>query len=99
MTTLRHHGHANEGTSIMAFEVLLNCQLPGNLYSELMGIFLEFVSKCVFEIAKECELSTINAAEGRWYTGEDRFLFQSYLWNLCWRGPALKVQVFELICE
>lgn len=95
MTALHHLGHANEGTSIMAFEALLDYQSPGNLYSESMGIFLEFVSKCVFEIAKGYKLSTIGAGEGRCYTGEDRVLFQSCLWNLCWRGPVLKVQVSE----
>lgn len=98
MTALHHLGHANEGTSIMAFEAHLNYQSPGNVYSELMGIFLEF-ENLVFEIAKGCKLSTIRAAEGRWYTGEDRVLFQSCLWNLCWREPVLKVEVSELIFE
>lgn len=56
MTALHHLGHANEGTSIMAFEAHLNCQSPGNSYSELMGIFLEFASKRVFEIAERCKL-------------------------------------------
>lgn len=59
MTALHHLGHANEGTSIMALEAHLNYQSPGNLYSELMRVFLEFVSKCVFEIAEGCELSTL----------------------------------------
>lgn len=59
MTALRHLGHANEGTSVMAFGARLNYQSAGNLYSELMGIFLECVTKCVFEIVKVCKLSTI----------------------------------------
>lgn len=65
MTALHHLGHANEGTSIMAFEAHLNYQSPGNLQSELMGIFLEFVSRHVFEIPEGCELQKGGDTEER----------------------------------
>lgn len=65
MTALHHLGHANEGTSIMVFEAHLNYQSPGNLHSELMGTFLEFVSRHVFEIAEGCELQKGGVTEER----------------------------------
>lgn len=37
----------------------LKLSVTSNLYSELMRVFLEFVSKSVFEIAEGCELSSL----------------------------------------
>lgn len=101
MTALHHFGHANEGTSVMAFEAHLNYQSAGNLHLELIGIF------CFFNLLPDVhlKLQIVQAEHSQScrrevvYRRRQGCLSKLSLKALLGRGPVLKVQVFGLISD